>query len=149
MAQTTGAISFGDCKVEASSNGSDWVDYSGFMSTVTIDGGERATGVKYTFDGDTAILRSAKRGLLTITVNFVYTEGASDLVEVARPIYEASSDFYIRYSPKGGASTEFLFTSDAGIIKQPIYPSGEAESPDPVMVALILETPKVTKSAVA
>jgi len=148
MAQTTAAIAFGDCKVEASTNGSDWVDYSGFASTVTLDGGERATGVKYTFDGDTAILRSAKRGPLRLIVNFAYTEGASDLTEIARPIYEAGSDFYVRYSPKGGDSTEFLYTSDAGIIKQPLYPGGEAESPDPVMVDLVLETPKVTKSAI-
>ncbi len=149
MAQTTGAISFKDVKVEISPDNSVWTDISGFASTITVDGGERATGVKYTFDGDTAILRSAKRGPLTITTNIAYTEGASDPTEVIRAIYEAGSDFYERWSPKGGDSTEFLYTSDAGVVKSPLYPSGDAESGDPVMVDFVLETPKVTKSAVA
>ena len=149
MAQTTGAISFGDCKVETSPDNSDWTDISGFSSTVTLDGGERATGIKFTFDGDTAILRAGKRGTLTVTINLAYTEGASDPVEVVRAIYEAGSDFYVRWSPKGGDEAEFLYTSDAGIVKNPLYPGGDAESPDPVMIPLVLETPKVTKSAVA
>jgi len=148
MAQTTGGISFKDCKVETSPDNSVWTDISGFASAVTVAGGERATGVKYTFDGDTAILRSAKRGPLTVTVNIAYTEGGSDPVEVIRAIYEAGSDFYVRWSPKGGDSTEFLYTSDAGIVKQPLYPSGEGESGVAVMVDFVLETPKVTKSAV-
>lgn len=149
MAQTTGGISFKDCKVETSPDNSVWTDRSGFASTVNVDGGERATGVKYTFDGDTAILRSAKRGPLTITVPVVYTEGASDPIEVIRAIYEAGSDFYVRWSPKGGASSEFLYTTDAGVVKQPMLPGGEAESADIAMVDFVLETPKVTKSAVA
>lgn len=149
MAQTTGAISFGDCKVEISPDNSNWADISGFSSTVSLDGGERATGVKFTFDGDTAILRSGKRGTLTVTINLAYTEGGSDPVETVRAIYEAGSDYYVRWSPKGGDSTEFLYTTDAGVVKQPLYPFGDAESPDPVMTDLVLETPKVTKSAVA
>ena len=149
MAQTTGGISFKDVKAETSPDNSNWTDISGFASSVTVDGGERATGVKYTFDGDTAILRSAKRGPLTVTMNIAYTEGASDPTEVIRAIYEAGSDYYLRWSPKGGDSSEFLYTTDAGIIKQPLYPGGEAESPEPVMVNIVLETPKVTKSAVA
>lgn len=148
MAQTTGAIPFKDVKVETSPDNSVWTDVSGFASTVSVDGGERGTGVKYTFDGDVAILRNAKRGPLTITVNIAYTEGASDPVEVIRAIYEAGSDFYVRWSPKGGDSTEFLYTSDAGVVKNPLYPGGEAESGDPVMVDFVLETPKVTKSAI-
>lgn len=149
MAQTTGAISFGDCKVESSPDNSNWADISGFSSTVSIDGGERATGVKFTFDGDTAILRSGKRGILTVTINLAYTEGGSDPVETVRAIYEAGSDYYLRWSPKGGDSSEFLYTTDAGVVKRPLYPFGDAESADPVMVDLVLETPKVTKSAVA
>lgn len=149
MAQTTAGISFKDCTIEISPDNSNWTDISGFASSINPDGGERATGVKYTFDGDTAILRSAKRGPLTITVNIVYTEGASDPIEVLRAIYEAGSDYYVRWSPKGGDSSEFLYTSDAGVIKFPLYPGGEAESPEVAMVDFILETPKVTKSAVA
>jgi len=149
MAQTTAGIGFGDCKVEGSPDNSNWTDFSGFATSVAVDGGERATGVKYTFDGDTAILRSAKRGPLTVTVSVAYTEGAAGPTEVIRAIYEAGSDYYLRWSPKGGDSAEFLYTTDTGVIKNPLYPGGEGESGEPVMVDIVLETPKVTKSAVA
>ena len=149
MTQTTAGISFKDAKIESSPDNSNWTDISGFASTFAIDGGERITGIKYTFDGDTAILRSSKRGPLMVTVNIAYTEGAADPTEVIRAIYEAGSDFYLRCSPKGGDSTEFLYTTAAGVVKNPLYPSGDAESGDPVMVDIVLETPKVTKSAVA
>ena len=149
MAQTTGAISFKDCKIETSPDNSNWTDVSGFASTVTMDGGERMTATKGTFDGDTLILRSSKRATITVTVNLVYTEGASDPVEVIRAVYEAGSDFYGRWSPKGGDSSEFLYTSDAGVVKSPLYPGGDGESPDIVMTDFVLETPAITKSAVA
>lgn len=148
MSQTTGAISFKDVKTETSPDNSNWTDISGFASSVTIDGGERVTGTKATFDGDTLILRSAKRTTLTVTMSIAYTEGASDPTEAIRAIYEAGSDYYLRWSPKGGDSTEFLYTTAAGIIKLPLYPGGEAESGDPVMVDIVLETPLVTKSAI-
>lgn len=149
MAQATGAISFKDCKIEISSDNSEWVDISGFSSSVLLDGGERITATKPTFDGDTLILRSGKRATLTLTAAVIYTEGASDATEVLRAAYEAGSNYYMRYSPKGGDSAEFLYTSDVGVIKQPLYPGGDSEGADIVMVALVLETPKVTKSAVA
>lgn len=148
MAQTTAGLSFKDCTVEGSPNNSDWVDFSGFASSVAVDGGERVTGVKFTFDGDTGILRSAKRGLLTVTVSVAYTEGAAGPTEVIRAIYEAGSDYYLRWSPKGGDSTEFLYTTAAGVVKNPLYPGGEAESGEPAMVDIVLETPSVTRSAV-
>jgi len=149
MAQTTGAISFKDCKVETSPDDSVWTDISGFASTVMLDGGERMTATKGTFDGDILILRSAKRATVTVTVNLVYTEGASAPAAVIRAIYEAGSDFYVRWSPKGGDSSEFLYTTDAGVVKSPLYPGGDSESADIVMTDLVLETPEVTKSAVA
>jgi len=149
MAQTEGGISFVDCKVETSPDDSVWTDISGFNASVALGGGSRQTGEAYTFDGDTAIIKGGKREPLEITVRVVYTEGASDPFEVVRALYEAGSDFYVRWSPKGGDSSEFLFTSDAGIITNPPYPSGEAGSGDPVMIEFTLKTPKVTKSVVA
>lgn len=149
MAQTTAAITYKDCKVETSPDNSVWTDISGFASVVTVAGGERITGHAFTFDGDTAILRGSKRNPLIITVKTAYTEGGSDPTEVIRAIYEAGSDHYMRWSPKGGDSGEFLYTTDAGIVKSPLYPGGDAGSGDPVMVEYVLETPKITKSAVA
>lgn len=148
MAQTTAAITFKDCKVEISPDNSNWTDVSGFASAVTITGGERITGHAFTFDGDVAILRGSKRSPLIVTTKVAYTEGASDPTEVIRAIYEAGSDHYMRFSPKGGDSTEFLYTTDAGIVKNPLYPSGDSASGDPTMIEYVLETPKITKSAI-
>ncbi len=149
MAQTEDGMSFADCKVETSTDGSDWTDISGFAASVAVSGGDRQSGETYTFDGDTPIIGGGKREPLEVTVRVVYTEGASDPFEIVRPVYEAKSDFYVRWSPKGGASSEFMFTSDAGIITNAPYPGGESGSGNLVMFEFTLKTPKVAKDAVA
>ena len=149
MAQTEGGMSFVDCKVETSTDGAAWTDVSGFGAGIAPSGGARQSGEAYTFDGDTAIIKGGKREPLEITVRAAYTEGGSDPFEVVRAVYEAGSDFYVRYSPLGGDSSEFLFTSDAGIVTSAPYPSGEAGSGDPTLFEFVLKTPAVTKSAVA
>jgi len=147
MAQTANAISLKDCKVEVSTNGSTWTDISGFATSVEVGGGDRQTAEAYTFDGDTAIVASGKREPVEVTVKVVYTEGTSEPFETVCAAYEAGSDFYVRWSPKGGQAGEFLFTSGKGIIKSLTYPQGEAGSGDPVLVEFTLVTPSITKSA--
>lgn len=149
MAQTTGAISFKANKVEISTNGTVWTDISGFANAVSVDGGERATEENPTFDGDTPILTAGKRGMLEVKVKIVYTEGVSDPQEVVRAAYEAASALYVRWSPKGGASGNFMYTSDSGIVTSHPYPGGEAGDAAAVATEFTLATPKVTKSAVA
>lgn len=149
MAQITGATSFKDAKVEISANGSSWTDVSGASNQITIGGGDRAIAETPTFDGDTMILTGGKRAALDVALNAVYTEGASDTFELARAAYEAGTSFYVRWSPKGGQTGEFQYTSDAGIIGTFNWPGGEASSANPVMAGFTLKTPKVTKSAVA
>jgi len=149
MAQTTGATSFKDCKIECGADGAAWEDHSGWGNSIELGGGDRQIGVMYTYDGDTAIITGGKREPLEITVKAAYTEGASDFFEDVRAAYEAGSAWYLRWSPKGGDSAEFLFTSDEGIIKSFVYPVGEAGSGDPVQAGFTLTVPKITKSAVA
>lgn len=146
MSQTTGQISFKDCKVETSLNGSSWTDISGFAASVMVDGGERMIGKEFTFDGDTPLMTGGKRDLLEVTVKSVYTEGASDPIEVFRAAYEACSAMYLRWSPKNGQAGEFQYTTGAGIVKTSTYPSGEAESPDPVTLEVTVAVPSIAKS---
>jgi hypothetical protein len=146
MSQTTGAISSKDYKIETSTNGSSWEDQSGIAMKLEPSGGERATGEGFTFDGDTPIITGGKRAGVTVNVEYVYTEGASDFFEDVRTAYEAGSAFYIRWSPKGGQTGEFVFTTDAGIVKSLKYPAGDAASGDPVISSFDLHTPKITKS---
>ncbi len=148
MAQTSDGISFRDCKIEISPNGTTWTDISGFANALEIGGGERQVGEMFTFDGDTAIIRGGKRNPLEITVKAVYTEGTNDPYETVRAAYEAGSNLYVRWSPKGGQNGEFQFASDAGIVTDAPYPGGEAESGDVVLFEFTIKTPKVTKSVV-
>lgn len=149
MAQTTSAISFKNCKVEISTNGTSWTDISGVATGVEVGGGDRQTGEAYTYDGDTAIITTGKREPLEITVKTVYTEGTSEAYETVRAAYEAGTSLYIRWSPRGGSAGNFQFATDAGVVTGAVYPVGEAGSGDPVVVGFTVKTPKVTKSVVA
>lgn len=149
MAQTTGGLSFKEVEVGISTNGSSWTDTSGFAASVEIGGGDRQTGEVYTFDGDTAIITSGKREPLEVTIKVVYTEGGSDPFEVVRAAYEAGSSLYVRWSPKGGETGEFMFTSSAGVVTNAPYPTGEAGSGDPTMIEFTVKVASITKSVVA
>lgn len=152
MAQTASAITFKDCQVWYSTDGSTtWTDCSGFASEVAVTGGERVTGEAYTFDGDTAIIGQAKRGPLSITATMVYTEGATDPTGVLRDYYTAGSSIALRWSPRGlvaGLTGENVYTSafTYARIKNLGYPAGAANSGDPLVVALDIVTPSITKT---
>ena len=149
MAQTAEAMSMKNCKLEWSTNGSSWSDASGVANAVTPDGGERDSEGTPTFSGDKRILTTGKRGLMTITAKAVYTENPADLVVAAQSAYDNDTDFYLRWSPKGGSSTNKMYTSDAGRIKKPPFPGGEVGSAAAILSEIVLETPGVTVSTVA
>jgi len=148
MAQTTGAISFTNAKVEFSLNNSDWVDVSGFSSEIKPDGGEREIGEFYTLEGDVAILTTGKRGPMEISLTVVYTEGGGDIFEQVRDAYENNLPIYMRWSPKGGHIGDFQFVTDVAHITKGSYPGGEAKSGDPVALEIVLKTSKVSKEIV-
>lgn len=143
MAQTTDGITFKNCKLEMSVNGSVWTDISGFAASVEVGGGERETGEAFTFDGDTPILLAGKRGALEVKAKIVYTEGVSEAQETIRAAYEGATPFYLRWTPKG---TGFLYTTSAGIPVSPPYPGGEAESADTLIGEYTIKVKSITKS---
>jgi len=149
MAQTTNGFSFTDCKVEYSTNGSDYTDLSGTASVVEGGDQPRISGEGYTFDGDTALVTYGKREPMELTFGYVHTEGTAEAWELLRPLFEGGSTCYFRWSPKGGNTDDFQYTTDAGQIIRFPYPVGDASSGDPVMGNVVFKTPKVTKSAVA
>lgn len=149
MAQTTAAISAKDMAVFLSTDGSTWTnEISGIATSVEISGGERATAGTHTFEGDTPILTIGKRGLLTVTVRCIYTEGASEPYNLAQAAYEAGSDLYVRWSPKGDDSTEYRYTTSAGKVKNPVYPGGSADSADPILIEIVVECSSITEATV-
>ena len=150
MAQTQDAISSKNWLVQISDDaGSTWIDISG-QATVTEPGsGARMTGTAYTFDGDTAILKSGKREPIELTLTIVYVETTDEAYDKIENAYENDSDLLVRWSPKGGATGDKGYKTDApSIVTAVPYPAGEAETPDPILVEATLMTPSVTVSTI-
>lgn len=147
MAQGTG-IPAKDMVVEFSTDGSNWTNVSGDASSVEPDGGVRKTGGFFTFDGDTEGLTRGKRERLTIVVNILYNETVSSGWRLAETAYENNTALYVRWSPKGATQGNRRFTTSAGIVVDPPYPGGEAESADPIMTEVKVEVATVTPAAI-
>lgn len=153
MAQTTDAIAFVGAEIEYSTDFSVWTSMAGFTNAVTVGGGDRNYGEYFTADGDTPIVKAGKRTGIDLAVDYAYTEGASDPFKIALAQYETDGggQFHIRFSPKGGASTEYLFTCDENntVLVHPGYPQGAVEPGDIVANQIKLRTAKLVQSAVA
>lgn len=147
MAQGTG-ISPKDMYVEFSTDGSAWTNVSGDAAEVEPDGGERKTGGFFTFDGDTEGLTRGKREKMTVKINILYNETVSSAWRLAEAAYENNTALYARWAPKGNTSGNRRFTTSAGVVKNPPYAGGEAESADPIMTEVELEVASVTPAAI-
>lgn len=149
MAQNTGAISGKDVKVEVSiDSGSNYTDISGSFTKIGISGGERKTGEKNTADGDTPIVTAGKRASLDVTVDIVYSEATGDPTSIVRSAYENVTPIIVRWSPKGGTSTNMRYTTNAGVITSQPYPAVDAESGDPMAISFTIKTAKITEAPV-
>lgn len=148
MAQTTGAISFKDVKIEVSTDGNSWTDISGFANNIKLKGFTRNTGEYYTASGDTAILKAGKRKPGTITIECAYTEGAAEPYAIFDTAYSTPSDVYARWSPKGGSTGQKRFTSSVGIVSEPVYAVGDVEKGDIVKINCTLECVSITPSTI-
>lgn len=143
------AYTMKNCKVEISTNGTSWTDITSTANSISVDGGERMAEDLFVFGADTAEILSGPREPLEVTLRVVYTEGASDAWETIRQQYESGGSLYIRWSPLGGTTGKFQYTTDAGVVTSFGYPVGESGGADPVLCEVTIRTPKVTKSVVA
>jgi hypothetical protein len=123
---------------------------SGFSNRIAPGGGDRQTDEVFTMDGDVPIIKAGKRKSINLKVAAVYTEGGSDPFEIVRAAYEAASDFYLRWAPKGNTTGNFLFTSTAGIVTSAPYPEvADIESGKALLVQFGVMVASVVKSVVA
>jgi hypothetical protein len=148
MAQTTGGMSANAMYVGLSTDNATWVDVSGYANAVQVSGGERQTGEAFTFDGNTPIVKYGKLGFLTVTITGVYTESASYLYGMSKTAYEAGSALYARWSPGGGDSGDYGYTTSVGTVVNPVYPMGSAETPDPLLCEVVLNVGSITQSTI-
>jgi hypothetical protein len=148
MVQATGGMSANEMYVALSADGSTWTDVSGYANAVQISGGERQTGEVFTFDGNTPIVKYGKLGFLSVTISGVYTEEASKLYAMAKTAYEAGSALYARWSPGGGDSGDYLYTTSVGTVINPPYPGGSADTPDAILVEITMNVGSITQSTI-
>lgn len=136
-------------KVEISTNGTTWTNVTSLANSISVDGGERMTEDLFVFGADVAEVLAGPREPLEVTLRVVYTEGTNEAWETIRQQYESGGPLYIRWSPLGGTTGKFQFTTDAGVITSFGYPAGESGSANPVLCEVTIRTPKITKSVVA
>ena len=159
MAQTTTAFVKSEYQVEVSNDlvTPTWTDISGWSTTVDVSGGERTNSETHTADGDVPIAVAGKRAAQQVTVNVVYTEGATDAFKIVYAAYLANAGIGIRYSPKGGATgTKRYFGSNAAGTAQilcPILnctpPSMDAGSGDVTMAEFTLLVPQLVEETIS
>lgn len=150
MAQTTSGVSGRSLYVAIATNGTTFTDISGLANSVEPDGGERNMGETFTGEGDTPIVTRGKRAALNVKVKAVYTEATSEAYALAKAAYEAASDLYVRWAPKGNTSGYLQYTTAAGTVTNSPY-QGVADVGDgsALMVEFTVMTASVTQATIA
>lgn len=148
MAQTTGGTSAKAAVVEFSTNGSSWTDCSGFANKVDVSGGDRDAGETLTFDGDTPILTRGKRKATKVSVQIVYTEGASDLFKTALSAHQNGTELYFRWSVKAATTGNFRYTTSAGVVTSALFPGIDTGDAKAVLAKVDLMVAEVTEATI-
>ncbi len=150
MAQTTGALPSAVGKLEIGTDGATWTEISG--SAMSLDAPEQArmSGEAYTLDGDTAIITGGKREPMELGFSVVYTEEADEAWDEAQDIFETigGGDVYVQWSPGGGDTGDWQFTSDKGVLTGLTYPPTNAGEGGPIMAGFTVKTAKVAQAVV-
>jgi len=140
-------ITFKNAKVELSTNNSDWTDVSIDSNMLTVDGFDLETEGTNVFGQGKKLQTTGDFDLGTVTLKALYAESTSAAWGMANTAFEARSALYIRWSPKGGTTGDYRYTSDAGYVKQPVWAGGEANA-SPIMPEIVIETPWITRSTI-
>ncbi len=120
MAQTTGAITGAAAAVYLKVASGSLTDYSGQSQSVDAVTATRINSEAYTFDGSNAIILVGKEEPVEVTVNFLYTEVALELWEVAEAAFQAAST---------------------------VYPAVDASSSGPVVASITVRAPGISYAA--
>jgi hypothetical protein len=151
MSQVTGTLNFASAIVEGSTDGSNWTDWSGTISSINIDEGDRDSEWDKPLDGDTMIGDTGPRNKITITIRGYKTNSASGLYRVLRDRFRAHSNYYLRIKPEGGNATdEEILTSTEGVLTQlPIVREITGKSAGKQMFETKLEVADLVPTAAA
>ena len=147
MAQTDGAISFVDAKIEYSTDGAAWNDISGEVNTVEISGGDRNSGEVFTADGDIPIITFGKLNPWDVSCTVVYTESATETFERLRGFHQADggTSLQLRWAPIGSGTGNSQYTCGTSKLTEFEMPGGEVGGGEPLSVTFVQRTPSITK----
>ena len=136
-----------NCKVEFSTNNSTWTDVTSETNSVAMSGFDLETEA-------TGIFGQAKKdqtvggyAIGTITVRSMYAENTTGAWGMAHSAWVNRTALYIRWSPRGGTTGNYRYTTDAGYVKSPVFPVGE-DGAAAIMPEVVLETPFVTQTTI-
>lgn len=146
MAQTIGAVTGAATAVSLKVASGSYVDYSGQAQSVDAVTATRATSTAFTFDGDNAIILLGKEEPVEVTVNFLYTEIALELWEVAEAAFQAGSLVQVKWEPKGSTGKQ-IETTAGGYITSITYPAVAAEGAGPVLASITVMAPGIGYAA--
>lgn len=141
------AYTMKNCKVEFSTNNSTWTDISDESNSVTMSGFELETEATPVFGESKKVQTVGGYALGTITIRTMYAETTTGAWGLADAAYNGRTALYVRWSPRGGTTGQYLYTSDAGYVKNPVWPVGE-DGAAAIMPECVIETPFVTKTTV-
>lgn len=141
------AYTMKNCKVEFSTNNSTWTDISDESNSVTMSGFELETEATPVFGEAKKVQTVGGYALGTITIRTMYAETTTGAWGLADAAYNNRTELYVRWSPRGGTTGQYLYTSDAGYVKNPVWPVGE-DGAAAIMPECVIETPFVTKTTV-
>ena len=140
-------ITFRNAKVELSADSTTWTDVSADANMVEVSGFDLETEGTPVFGQGKRLQTVGNFDLGTVTLKALYAESTSAAWGMANTAFEARSALYIRWSPKGGTTGDYRYTSDAGYVKQPVWAGGEANA-SPIMPEIVIETPWITRSTI-
>lgn len=148
MSKTVGALSAKNVKLEVSPDNATWINISGSSNAITPSGGKAKTGEMNVFGDSAPVTVMGNSDPVELTIVAIYTEVDEEAVDVMGDAYTAGVSYYLRYSPKGGASGTWMFTSDEGNFIQAVTPEVNADDTKPVTVKAVFRCGKMTKSVV-
>lgn len=141
------AITMKNCKVEFSTGGTSWTDVSSDANAVMVDGFELDTDNQPVFNQAKRIQTAGGFAIGTVKVRALYAESTSGAWGMAQSAHDNRTPLYIRWSPQGGSTGNYHYTTDAGYVKNAVWPAGEADA-KMLMPEITLETPWVTQSTI-
>lgn len=138
---------FRNVKVELSADGTTWTDVSIDANMVEVDGFDLESEGTSVFGQAKKLQTIGGYDLGTVKVRALYAESTTAAWGLANTAFEGRSTLFVRWSPRGGSTGQYRFTSDAGYVKRPVWPSGEADA-KPIMPEISIETPWITRSTI-